>query len=156
MNAPQRGKWFRMKSKAVWRKKGLSFEAKGLWHIIESFANMDGSNCYPSVEKLMDETGKCKKWVEKYQRELKAKGLIVVNKKKTETGWVNLYDIRYPLTYHYGKVPTEGLPPKMTQGVGSKNDPLPEFSLPEEKESPVIREEPAIRVLPDPPKAATG
>lgn len=59
-----------------------SMEAKSLWFLIDSFADGDGTNSWPSVKTLMEISGKPKKWIERYIRELKDEGHLSVGKRK--------------------------------------------------------------------------
>ena len=79
-----------------------------------------------------------------------------MGKVKTKKGFYNLYQISYPLTFHYGQTEQEDEGHKMSHGHGPKNGPLPEFNKPECDE--MVREDPPIYALPDPelPKAATA
>lgn len=59
-----------------------SMEAKSLWYLIDSYADGNGSGAWPSVKTLMEQSGKKKKWVEKYLRELKDTGYLKIGKRK--------------------------------------------------------------------------
>lgn len=160
MNRKARGQWFRMKFKAMVRDKTMPSDARFLWSLMESFANQDGTSCHPSVETLMAYAGWGKKKVEKNLRILKErKHVKITGRIKTRNGWVNLYQINYPMTYPEVK----RMGPKQTHGVGSKMDPPPEFNKPEWDESDNRTvEEPGLYVLPDPavppspPREAAG
>lgn len=51
-----------------------SMEAKSLWYLIDSYADGDGKGAFPSVQTLCEQSGKKKKWVEKYLNELERTG----------------------------------------------------------------------------------
>lgn len=128
MTPTARARWFRKKVKVHVRNAELSPTARLLWLILESYANMDGTSCHPSVETLMKDLGASKNTVEKYLRELKKAEKIDIGKKKVATGWVNLYFIRYELTYDYSG---EGLPQDLVQGVAPNIGALPGINRPE-------------------------
>lgn len=162
MNRKARGAWYRMKLKAMLRDESFSMESRYLWALVEGYANQDGSNCYPSVETLMKVSGKCRKWVEKYLKELRGRDMLrVTGKIKTVHGSVNRYQVIFPLTADYGQKKTRTIPPKRVERYTPSNDLPPEFNKPEWKvDENRTAEEPAIYVLPPPepktPKKALG
>lgn len=96
MKKPARMKWYREKLKHLIRDPYLSTEAKYLWVLLDSFANIEGIDCWPTVETLMRHSQRGKKWVERYLRELQQTCRIkIVGKKKTRFGWANMYHILY-------------------------------------------------------------
>lgn len=162
MTRKARGQWFRMKFKAMLKHPRLSAEARFLWVLMESYSNLDGTGCRPSVETLMKDTGKCRKWVEKYQKELRDKGHIrVTGKHKTKKGAVNVYQINYPLTFHYGKKKEGTIPPEMPRTIPPEMT-YDRSSIDRNDGDNSVREEPPIYALPDPqpepapPTAATA
>lgn len=76
---------------------GPSFEARGLFLLLASYGNADGSNIFPSVERLAVDTGHNVKWVKRRLNELhqfawithKWKGLGKGN------GKVNIYSLHW-------------------------------------------------------------
>jgi len=59
-----------------------SMEAKSLWYLIDSYADANGTGAWPAVKTLVEQSGKGKKWIEKYLRELREKGYLGVKKRK--------------------------------------------------------------------------
>lgn len=148
MTPTSRARWFRKKVKAHVRNAKLSVDARLLWLILESYANMDGTSCHPAVTTLMKDSGKCRKWVEKYLRELKKAGKIEIHKKQTATGWVNLYTVFYEWTTE--AMTGMGIPPNVPYGDTPQHDLLPGINRPVPSE---VSEMPSITVLPDPAPA---
>lgn len=72
--------------KIVLRNAELSMEARFLWILIDTWADADGTNARPKVETLMGASGKKKKWVEKYLKELREEGYLKVLKEPGKTG----------------------------------------------------------------------
>jgi len=127
MNPQQRAKWFRLKIKTLVRNNAISCEARILWILLESYANMDGTSCHPSIETLCEVIGKGRKWVAKYLRELRSADLIRSSQRKIGRYSSCRYSIRYPITYRE----TTNLP-KAQKGPSvrrPKKDPLPGISV---------------------------
>lgn len=78
------------------RDTSISFEARGLWVLIESYANRDGTNAFPNIATLAALTKHNLKWVEKYLKELKDAQWLSVGKRKTSSGWCNEYTLGHP------------------------------------------------------------
>lgn len=86
---------FRALHASALRSEGVSFEAAALFLLIASFANSDGSNCYPSMTKLAAHSGHDPKWVKRKVAELKRAGWLTWVWKGTANGRVNLYTLHW-------------------------------------------------------------
>jgi hypothetical protein len=88
-----RARAYRQRIRTLIRDKRISSGARFLWVLIESFADTNGWNCFPSVPTLAEESGHDETWVKRKLCELKAKGFVSVGKRKTPQGWVNEYTL---------------------------------------------------------------
>lgn len=86
--------WRKLQESAL-RSADVSSGAKYLWHLLHSYANLDGSNCHPSMETLCEDSLHDVKWIKRHINELKDAAWLTVGKKKTRTGWVNLYHFHW-------------------------------------------------------------
>lgn len=98
--------------KLLLRDATLSVDARFLFVLIETWADKDGTNAFPSQERLILASGRDRKWFFKYYKELREKGHVSVRKRKTKEGkWANIYTLsirpqngdshRSPKTGHY-------------------------------------------------------
>ena len=146
MTKPQRARWFRLKIKILVRHRKITAEAKLLWLVLESYASMDGTSCHPKIATLMRDTGKGRKWVEKYLRELEQKHkLIRIGKLKTPAGWcVNSYTIFYPVTLLAGETSHT---PKLDRHPYPQKGPTIGYQLIGPTPTPSVEDEPAGPVI---------
>lgn len=80
--------------KLLLRDATLSVDARFLFVLIETWADKDGSNAFPSQERLILASGRNRKWFFKYYGELRKKGHVSVKKRKTKEGkWANIYTL---------------------------------------------------------------
>lgn len=114
-----------LERQAVVRCPAISFGSKALWFLLESYADRDGTNAYPSHKTIMLQMGCKEKWVDVHLRELKDWGLISVESKQVGGGWpVNLYTLHVPLKRGHIMCPqkdTVHVPPKK----GHHHSPIP-------------------------------
>ncbi len=91
---PRRGSraWF----KRVLRDRTLSVEARFLVLLIDSHGDLNGSNCWPSMIRLREYTGRNIKWVQKYIEELHKKGWLTWVHRSIPGGRVNQYTVHIP------------------------------------------------------------
>lgn len=103
----------------------ISAASKALWFFLESYADRDGTNAFPSHNTIMREMGCKGKWVDAHLKELKEWGLISVQGKQVGAGWpVNLYTLHAPLKRGHIMCPLKDgshVPPKR----GHHHIPLP-------------------------------
>lgn len=79
--------------RALIRDKRLSSDARMLWLLIESFADKDGTNAFPSQDTLAELAGKEVRWVRKYLEELEAAERIAIHKRPCSAGAMNVYTL---------------------------------------------------------------
>lgn len=72
--------------KAVLRLANLSLEAKAVLLILKSYANSDGTHCFPSLDKLAADAGCSHRTIRRYLAELKKRGLIHSEQRQTGKG----------------------------------------------------------------------
>lgn len=117
---------------AVVRCPAISCGSKALWFFLESYADRDGTNAYPSHNTIMREMGCKKKWVDVHLRELRTWGLISTESKQVGGGWpVNLYTLHVPLKRGCIIYPQKGMdhvPPK--KGYHHTHSPKAKTSTP--------------------------
>lgn len=110
----------------IMRAKDLSIEAKAIYSYLCSFAGT-GTKAYPLVNTILEELNISKTRYYKYLNELQEKGIIIIEKIKTESGMMrNIYTLN-----EYEK--EEGLPQ-------NEDDPIPqnrEHPIPQNKEHPI-------------------
>lgn len=87
----QKSRSFRLRLKSVVQNPKVSTDACYLWTLIDSFADPDGDNCYPSIKRLAKASKRSESWVKRHLQELKDAEMVTIHKKKTNGGWVNLY-----------------------------------------------------------------
>ncbi len=85
--------------KAILRDPRLSLAAKAVLHIIKSYANRDGTYCFPSIERLCQNAAVSRSSMNRHLRELKKAGMIFTNQRRTKgqkasTSTFLLYDDR--------------------------------------------------------------
>lgn len=91
MTAAQRGLGARAIVKSAIRSGDVSFEARALWLLIESFADKNGNNAFPSLPLLATITGHDVKWVKRKMKELREAGWITSYTRPTKKGRGNVY-----------------------------------------------------------------
>lgn len=95
--------------KVVIRDATLSPEARFIWVLIETWANKDGSNAFPTQERLILATGRDRKWFFKYYGELRERGFVSVRKSKFGGKWHNVYTVNHsPQKRDYHPSPKTG------------------------------------------------
>lgn len=77
------------------RSEGVEFEDAALFLLLASYANADGSNCFPSMERLATSSGHTVKWIKRSLGRLKAAGWISWNHRATQSGRVNVYTLHW-------------------------------------------------------------
>jgi hypothetical protein len=90
----QKARSFRLILKSLLRKSELSVQARFLWALIDSYADHNGDNCFPSIPLLAKAAGHPERWVKRYLKELKEGGFVEIRKRKTNSGWSNLYVLK--------------------------------------------------------------
>lgn len=92
------------------RDKRVSIEARGLWRIIDSYANRFGEGAFPSILKLADIMGRDRKAIFRYIKELEsAEWLAHAHGKGKSNCYVVIYPIK-PLLKVVPKLSTSGSP----------------------------------------------
>ena len=95
--AKAKARSYRALLKARIRDTSVSMEARSLWILIESYADHDGKNAFPSTPTLASIAGHEVRWVERYLRELRVAGWITVGKRpKKGGGFSNIYSLHHP------------------------------------------------------------
>lgn len=114
-----------------------SLEAKALWCFLEVHGDKDGKHIWPSVKRLVGQTGKSKKWIEKYSKELRDTGYMDVRKRpRGKSGFSgNEY-----ILYVRPRFRPTCVPPKTTHYQGNKNT----------AGELLVESEAILRALPDP------
>lgn len=86
----------------VIRNAQLSTAARFLWTLLETYADRNGTNCFPSTETLCEDSGHDRKWVFKHLNELETACLIRRDKREGKRGWsANSYVLNtYPKAEH--------------------------------------------------------
>lgn len=69
--------------KAILRNPELSLQSRAVLYILKSFANSDGTHCFPSIEKLCEAAGCPRRTMTRYLSELRAAGLIFTKGQRT-------------------------------------------------------------------------
>lgn len=70
--------------KAIARNPKLSLQCRHVFTIIKSFANNDGTHCFPSLAKIMEFAGCSRSSLKRYVMELRKAGLIHTEQRLTE------------------------------------------------------------------------
>lgn len=70
--------------KAIVRNPKLSLQSRAVFDIIKSFANNDGTHCFPSMDKIAEYAGCSSRTVCRYVRELRKAGLLHNEQRLTE------------------------------------------------------------------------
>lgn len=95
--AQRRARGYRAIVKARLRDTSVSQGARFIWLLIESYANTDGTNAFPSKPTLALLAGKDIRWVEARITELtKARWLSISGKRPVPGGRVNVYSLHHP------------------------------------------------------------
>lgn len=69
--------------KAIVRNPKISLQARHVFTIIKSFANNDGTHCFPSLEKIAEFAGCSARTVCRYIAELRKAGLLHTEQRRT-------------------------------------------------------------------------
>lgn len=69
----------------IWDEEGLTFYAKGIYCLLAKFADKEG-RCWPSLNTLKDHSGISKPTIIKAIAELKSRGYVQIDKRKTVNG----------------------------------------------------------------------
>lgn len=72
--------------KIVVRDPKLSLQARAVLSIIRSYANTNGTHCYPSIDKIQADAGCPRRTLERYLSELRKACLIYTEQRKTKGG----------------------------------------------------------------------
>lgn len=99
MTPKERAKGARLMVKRLIREQALSFDARALWLLIESYADANGENAHPSMTTLAKDCQHTLGWVEKYILELRVKGWI--SSHTMPGGRVNVYHFHTPENQGY-------------------------------------------------------
>lgn len=91
--AQKEGRGARAIVKDAVRDTRLTPEARFLWLLIESFANKDGTNAFPSQDTLAELANRDVRWVRRYTKELESEERIFVNKIPCDAGTRNYYTL---------------------------------------------------------------
>lgn len=123
--------------KIFMRQAELSLAEKGLWCLILTYANQDGTNAFPSIEKLSHQAGEDIRSIKRKLKVLGDKGYLEINKEKLKGArhFHNVYrlKIRGQICHPYG-----GRKCHPTKSLNQRDDVL---SVPSEA---------ILRALPDP------
>lgn len=70
--------------KAILRNPKLSLQCRTVFHILKSYANSDGTHCFPSIDRLCEDAGCPRRSMTRYLAELKTAGLIFGHRRTTK------------------------------------------------------------------------
>lgn len=102
-----------------------SIAEKGLWQLLKTFADADGTNCFPSQKKLAAQAQMSVDWVKDHIKNLQRLGYLEIKKERVGKYFRNVYTLRSRgLPSHPGGVPrshpTKSLIPGKTLAVESE------------------------------------
>ena len=66
--------------KIFMRQADLDLATKGLWALILTWADKDGTNAYPTIQTLSEISGETEQWIKRHLRVMRDKGYVWITK----------------------------------------------------------------------------